>query len=493
MKKFICSAFFVEREENNMKTKERERKTPSVLAAGLSLLAVITTIVVSIKLNFGSPMAVFLGAAVSIFIALLLGNKWEDIQKEIVESVSKIVVAIIILLLVGILIGVWMIGGTLPSLIYFGLKTVSPSALIPLTFVLCLVTSVCTGTSFGSIATMGLAMFSIGINMGIPAPVIAGTIVSGAYFGDKMSPLSDTTNVAAAMSGTDLFSHIGSMLYTTVPATVVVFIIYLFLGMKYGSGTADTANVVLMMDTLESNFNISFAAILPLLLVLVLSALRVPSVITMGASGIVSILFAVTTQHAAFSDVMTVALKGFSCDTGLPMIDAILNRGGMTSMTSTIILMIFACMMSGALQRSQVLDVLVDNFLMKFIRSRSSLIVSTLAYCYVILMLTGSPTLGIIIPGKTLQKSYDELNINRKVLSRSLEDASTIGSPIIPWTSSTLYITGVLGISCSYIPYAFLCYIVPIFSVICAVTGFGIWNGKGEKIWGREKRKVAIQ
>lgn len=190
---------------------------PSLTISIIGLIAIIGVIVVGIKLNFGTQMAVFCGAVVAVIVAMLLGEKWPDIQDLLVEQINGVTVANIIIIEVGILVGIWLIGGALPTLIHFGLGVISPSAIVPLTFVLCAFTSLCTGTSYGSAATMGLAMLGIGLNMGINPALLAGAIVSGAYFGDKMSPMSDTTNVAPAMSGTDLYSHINSMLYTPSP------------------------------------------------------------------------------------------------------------------------------------------------------------------------------------------------------------------------------------------------------------------------------------
>lgn len=462
-----------------------KQKKPSMLVGVVSLAVIIAAIVISIKLNFGTQMSVFVGAVVTVMIALLLKVKWADIQKEALSNVANCGVALMILILVGMLVGTWLIGGTLPTLIYYGLKIISPKAIVPLTFVLCALTSVFTGTSFGSIATMGLAMFGIGVNMGIPAPVIAGAVVSGSYFGDKMSPMSDTTNVAPAMSGTDLYSHIGSMMYTTVPATVLALIIYIVIGLKYAGTAYDASAITLMSSTLAENFQINVICLIPLVMVLVLSILKVPSILAMGSSAVVSIILAAATQHIPVSEVMTAALNGYVSSTGVDMVDTILTRGGIKSMSGTIAIIFFSSIMAGALKTSGILDIFVE-MLLKVARSVKSVVCTTLVFGWGIVMLTGNQMLGIIIPGKTMGDLYDKLDVNRKVLSRSLEDSATIGSSIIPWSSAAAYITGVLGIGVGYIPYALLCYLVPVFSIICAFTGIGIWNTKGEPKWRKK-------
>ena len=465
------------------------KKELSVPVALFALLVIIASVVAGIRLSFGSQMSVFAGAVVAILIVMLLGFKWEDIQKKFVENVHGCIGCTMVLILVGLLVGTWIIGGTLPTLIYYGLEIITPSALVPLTFLLCALTSVFTGTSYGSIATMGLAMYGIGVNMGINPALIAGAVVSGSYFGDKMSPMSDTTNLAPAMAGTDLYSHISSMFYSTVPATVITFILYLILGRSSGM-SANVESISLIQDTLKANFNISPICMLPLVMILVLSAIRVPAILAMGSTVVVSVVLAALTQGASFSSIMSAAMSGYVSQTGVSMVDTILTRGGVKSMSGTISIIFFASLMAAALQAAGIVEILMDNVLRKIIKSRVSLIVSTLIYAYAMLLMTGNQVMGIIIPGKTMSELYDKLNVNRKVLSRTLEDSATIGSVLVPWGAGAAYAMGVLGCSLSYIPYAFLCYIVPVFSVLLAVTGIGIWDSKGNPIWKKKESAV---
>lgn len=451
-------------------------------AAVISLLAIVATIVIGLKLGFGAQMSVFAAAIVSVIAALLMKAKWADIQKAGMENIANYNMAFVILTMVGILISTWLIGGTLPSLIYYGLKLISPTAIVPLTFVLCSVTSVCTGTSFGCVATMGLALYGVGVNLGIPGGVIAGAVVSGAYFGDKMSPMSDTTNLAPAIAETDLYSHISSMLYTTVPATLVCIVLYYIIGASYAQDAFDPAAVVLMEETLAAHFNIHLICLLPLIMILVLAILKVPSIMAMGITAVVSVILAVLTQGANLADIMTVALNGYVSDTGVAMVDTILTRGGIKSMAGTFALLLFAGFMAGPMSAAGILDAF-EAILMKVVRSVRSLVVSTLIFGWGIILLTGNQMMGIVIPGKAMGQMYDRLDVNRKVLSRSLEDSATIFAAVVPWSTAAAYIMGVLGVGTEYIPYALLCYIVPVFSVLCAFTGFGIWDSQGQRAW----------
>ncbi|MCC8127178.1 MAG: Na+/H+ antiporter NhaC [Clostridiales bacterium] len=467
----------------------REKNHPGMLTATVSLIILIVVIIACMKMGFGTQMSVFAGAVVSVVIALLQKSKWDEIQTLSMENLSNCGVPLIILALVGILVGTWLIGGTLPTLIYYGLKIISPLAILPLSFVLCMLTSVFTGTSFGSMATMGLAMFGIGVNMGIPGTVLVGAIVSGAYFGDKMSPMSDTTNVAPAMAGTDLYSHIGSMMYTTLPATLAALILYIVIGLKYADTAFDATTVNLMIDTLEGSFNLTPICLLPLVMVLALSVLKVPSVLAMGAASVVSVIIAMLTQQVPVRSVMSAALNGYVSSTGVSIVDTILTRGGIASMIGTISIIFFSSFMAGALKSCGILDVFVE-MLLRVVTSTRSLIVTTLVFGWGIVMLTGNQMLGIIIPGKAMGDAYDKLDVHRKVLSRSLEDSATIGAPLIPWSSATAYITGVFGIGIGYIPFALLCWLVPVFSVLCACTGFGVWHSNESDVAKRGHEKT---
>jgi len=450
-----------------------------------ALIVIIASIVVSIKSGFGTQMSLLVGTMVSVIVAMLFGAKWEAIQKQTMVNLTNGGICFFILVLVGILVGVWLIGGTLPSMIYYGLEIVSPSAIVPLTFVLCAMTSVFTGTSFGSVATMGFAMHGIAVNMGVPGEVIAGAVVSGAYFGDKMSPMSDTTNLAPSNAGTDLYSHIASMCYTTIPATLVCLVLYIVVGMGYSSANYDPANVELIRKTLAANFKLSPICLFPLFMVLGLSAMRIPAMLAMGSTAVVSVVFATMTQGVPVAKIMGVALKGFVSHTGVKMVDIILSRGGISSMTGTLAIILFATVMGGALKASGIMDMFVEA-LLKVVKSSKSLIVATLCYSWGIVLLTGNQMLSLIMPASTMGELYDKLDVDRKVLSRSVEDAGTLSSAICPWAVASAFIQGVLGVGLGYIPYAFLCYIVPVFSIACAYTGYGVWNKNGEPLWKKK-------
>lgn len=456
--------------------KERTPRQPKVWEALLALIVVIAVVVAAIRTKVGIQMGLAMGGCTAIVFALLMGNKWYDIQDTVKRVVGDSATTLLILLSVGMMVGIWIIGGTVPTLLYYGLKICSPNIIVPLAFVLCAITSLFTGTSFGSIATMGLALFGVGTSMGISAPLMAGAVCSGAFFGDKMSPLSDTTNVAADMSGTPLYDHIGSMMYTTVPATVICLVLYTVLGIRNASANADLSNIELILDTLGANFNISVIALVPAVLVLLTSALKVPAVPAMLGCTAISGVFACLLQKISLSAMLGAAMNGFSSDTGVAMVDKILSRGGMTSMYSTVAIIILSATMGAVLEKSGVIDSLVNNVLLKAVHKPCGLILSTMVYCYSLLLISGHQVMPIILGGRTFRPAYDRMGIQSKVLSRTLEDTCTIGAPMVPWGTSCAYMFSVLGIGIAYIPYAFLCYIVPLFAILYACTGWFVWH-----------------
>lgn len=456
--------------------KEKTPRQPKVWEALLALVCVIAAVVAAIRGKVGIQMGLAMGACIAIVFALLMGNKWSDIQDTVKRVVGDSATTLLILLSVGMMVGIWIIGGTVPTLLYYGLKICSPNIIVPLTFVLCTITSLFTGSSFGSIATMGLALFGVGTSMGISAPLMAGAVCSGAFFGDKLSPLSDTTNVAADMSGTPLYVHIGSMMYTTIPATVICLVLYAVLGVKNASANADLSNIELMLDTLGANFNISIIALIPALLVLVTSAMKFPAVPVMLGCTAVSGVFACLLQKVSLSAMLGAAMNGFSSDAGVAMVDKILSRGGMVSMYSTVAIIILSATMGAVLEKSGVIESLVSNVLLKAVHKPCGLILSTMVYCYSLLLISGHQVMPIILGGRTFRPAYDRMGIESKVLSRTLEDTCTIGAPLVPWGTSCAYMFSVLGIGIAYIPYAFLCYIVPLFSVLYACTGWFVWR-----------------
>lgn len=460
---------------------EKQARVPSTLEASLALLISFVVVIIGIRLKAGMSAPLIAGAFAAGLFGVFFGFRWKDLQSAMTEGITNALPAIIILMLVGMIIGIWIIGGTVPTMVYYGLKLLNPKMFLAATFLLCSIVSTATGTSFGTVGTIGLALIGIGEGLGLPLPMVAGAIISGAYFGDKMSPLSDTTNVAPAMAGAELFDHIGSMLYTTLPAFIIALILYAILGIKFGGENVDIKAVNDILAALEGNFNLSLLTLIPPLLVIVMSLLRFPAIPSLTAAVAFSIIWAMIMQGADFKVILGVSMDGYVGKTGLASIDKLLTRGGLNSMMATNALILIAAAFGGILEKIGVLSTVV-NSLLKKVKSSGGLILSVLISCYLILLVTGNVMMAIILPGRTFKDVFAERGIAPRVLSRTLEDAGTIGGALVPWSVAGLLIFGVLKVPVlSYAPYAFLNWMVPVFSIIYGYTGFAIFKAKANK------------
>ena len=454
-----------------VESERRHQRMPSLPQAVWALAFVIAVIVVGIRQKVGMTAPLAMGAMAAACVSLLLGSSWRSVQQGIVQGISQSLAAVCIIILVGMLIGLWIVGGTVPTIIYYGLHLIYPEMFLPVTFVICCITSLATGTSFGTIGTVGLALMSIGLGLGVPSAMTAGAIASGAFFGDKMSPLSDTTNVAPAIAGTDLFKHIGSMLWTTVPAAVISFGLYWFIGRNYGAGQVNWETVNEIRSTLAGTFSLGAVTLIPAVLVILLSVFRLPALATLTLGICCSGLCAAFSQGLGFKALLAASMHGYSSATGVAMVDKILSRGGIDMMSGTLIMLIGAMAMGGLLEQSRVLSVIIEA-LMRHVRGALGLILSTIAACYATLGVTGNMMLAIILPGKTFKPVFDRMGIAPEVLSRTLEDAGTLGSVLVPWGIPALFLMGALSVDASFIPYVFLSLISPLFAILYAATGF---------------------
>ena len=465
------------------------RKAPSAGLAVCSFLAIVAVLVVLINLGVDTTMSLFVATIMAAIVAFSLKIPWPETENVLLKTVADCIPTFVIVIMVGMLVGIWIAGGTVPALMYYGMMVVSPAILVPLAFLLCFLTSEFTGTSFGSIATMGVAFVGIASTTSIPMPLVIGAVVCGAWFGDRMSPMSDTTNLASGVSRVPLYTHINSMLYTAVPAAVIAFVLYAVAGIVMGGGATDPESQQLIMNTLADNYNMSLLLILPALMVLVVSALRMPAFLGFGLTIIVSVLFAMCTQGLGFVEVMNYAANGFSIETGAgSMVDNMLNRGGISSMTGLLITFMVASLMGGVIKATGILEVLARDVLLKVIKNRTVLVIITLIYGYVVNFLAaGGQTVSIIVTQQTFEEAYDRLNVDRRVLSRCLEDSATLSAPIVPWGVATLFVMATLGCGLEYIAYCWFIFLVPVFAVVCAVTGIGMWDADGNRMWGKYK------
>lgn len=459
---------------------ERVIKTPSVIGALLTSITLIAILLLSVVVfEVEIQLALFICLIIVACYAIFLGYKWQEVEKMMMDGISSILIAVMILLLIGTVIATWIASGTIPYIIYAGLQLISPRFFLVSAFLTCSFMSIATGSSWSSAGTVGIAFMGIGAGLGINPAMTAGAIVSGAYFGDKMSPFSDTTNLSAALSGTTLFEHIGSMLWTTIPASIISIAIYTFMGFTNKTGgTVDPATIDIYLTNLEANFNLSPVLLLPIAILVIVVVKKAPAIPGLVVSALTGAVFAMIFQKTSFIEVGTFMFEGFSIDTGVAQIDTLLNRGGLFNMLWTVSFYFMAAMLGSVLDKTGALRVLLEK-LSRVTRSVGSLVTSTLVSVFSMCVFTGSLESGMLITSKLFGPAYDKLNLDRKVLSRSLEDAGTMLAAFIPWNSNGVYMATTLGVATlSYAKYSFLGMTTPIIAIILAFTGIGIFYKK---------------
>ncbi|OPJ55814.1 Na+/H+ antiporter NhaC [Alkalithermobacter paradoxus] len=451
---------------------KRELTLPIALIPILSLVLFLSIAVFKYE---ASPHIPLIGASVvASLLAIYLGYTWNEIEEGILKSLNMGMQAMLILMIIGTIIGTWILSGVVPTMIFYGLNILSPSIFLVATTIICSVVSLATGSSWTTVGTVGIALLGVGQGLDIPIHIVAGAIISGAYFGDKMSPLSDTTNLAPAMSGANLFDHIRHMAYTTVPAYVIALILYGVIGLRYGGGNVNPESINVILDALKSNFNINPLLLLPPVLVIMLVVFKVPAIPGLIGGSIIGGLFAVIFQGSNLSEIIEVAHYGFSSETGIEVVDSLLSRGGLDSMMWTVSLIITALSFGGILESTGVLETIAENIL-KLAKGTGSLILVTIVSGIVANLVTGDQYLAIVVPGRMYKDSYDKRDLHPKNLSRTLEDAGTLTSSLIPWNTCGAYMWTTLGVHpFAYLPYAFLNILNPLIAVIYGYTGFTI-------------------
>ncbi|PSU34844.1 Na+/H+ antiporter NhaC [Photobacterium lutimaris] len=440
-------------------------------------------------------------AAFTGFIAYRMGYNWDDIMGAIVEKLAKAMPVILILVSVGGLIASWMVSGTIPYMVYWGLKVISPEYILIAAFFVTSVVSVCTGTSWGSAGTVGVALMGVAAGLDVSLAAAAGAVVSGAYFGDKISPLSDSTNFAPVVSGTTLYEHIQHMLYTTLPGFVIASVVFFFAG-QHGdvTGVAEPQKVVEILAGIESLYNLNILLVIPPAMILwgaltkkpVIPLMLTASAIALGL-GMVLQGFSLQQGFQAYVDGFNISMfsaNGHAIDAIIPDVSKLLNRGGLFSMMSTILLVFCAFAFAGILSLTGALNVVLGHFL-HMIRSTGQLILSTVIATITVVFTTSDGKLALLIPGELFQNAYRKMGLDTKNLSRTIEDAGTIIEPLVPWTAAGVYMAGTLGVSTlDYLPWAIQCYTGVIFAIIYGFTGFGIAKAPVDKASANKEQQT---
>ncbi len=478
------------------KQHEKKKAIPLWLAL-LLLVLLISMLALSVGLfsdnsSYGpNQIALLLAAGIASLVGLRLGLYGKDLEHAMVEGITLALRACLILLAVGSLIGSWMLAGTAPAVIYFGLGILDPAWFYPAALIICALVSLSIGSSWTTAGAIGLALIGIAQIMGLSLPVTAGAVISGAYFGDKMSPLSDTTNLSPAMVGADLFVHIRHMAWTTGPSVLIALVIFAVMGLNAEAGQAPAGEINAARDLLERNFSIGIPALLPLALLLTLAMRKVPAFPSISIGALAGCVVALIWQPdlvrnfadpdgglpawaASIKGLFMALADGFSIETGDAALDELLSRGGMSSMLNTIWLIMSAMCFGGVMERTGLLQRIVDA-LMKGVRGTGSLITTTVLTCIGMNVIAADQYIAIVLPGRMYRLEFERRGLAPQNLSRTLEDAGTMTSALVPWNTCGAFMAATLGVpTLSYLPYAFVNLLNPVIAIIYGMTNFTI-------------------
>lgn len=463
-------------------------KSPSFKTALIPIIALVLLLSLNVYIykddsSYGpNQMSLLIAAVLSGLIGVFyLKIPYKKLENKTFDSVNVALPAVGILLVVGSLIGVWILNGVVPSMIYYGIKLINPTLFLPVTLVICSVVSVATGSSWSTVGTVGIALIGIGSTLGIPEGMVAGAIVSGSYFGDKMSPLSDTTNLAPAMAGANLFDHIQHMLFTTGPAMLLSFLGFLGIGVFYVGAEINPVEIEKTLTMLDSTFNITpWLFTLPLI-VFILVYKKVPALPALIAGTFLGVLYVAIFQgklvasmvdefslKSFYSLTLSTAYDGFKIETGNVMVDKLLSRGGMSSMLNTVWLIFMAMVFGGIMEATGMLNAIATGVL-KAVRGIGSLVAATVGSGVFLNLTTSDQYISIVVTGRMFKNAYQDYGLKPKNLSRAVEDSATVTSVLIPWNTCGAYFSSVMGVATlSYLPFAFFNLLTPILSIILA-------------------------
>lgn len=467
-------------------------RLPNKVEAAVPIVVLLAIMISNYALGWGQDphIPVLFACAVAMIIGRICGHTYKEMLAGALDAVSQSLEAIIIILCVGCLIGSFEWCGTIPSVVYYGLKCISPGMFLPLACILCAIVGIALGSAWTVVATLGIAFMAIGTTMGLNQGLIAGMILSGACCGDKFSPLSDSTNLAAGSAQTGLFDHVRAMVTTTFPSLVIAIVIYAVISIKGSSNYDPQIADELSQAILDHYDYMSPILLLPVVFIIVVAVLKIPAIPAVLMISVMGCIFAVIFQGATFSDCITMMHYGYSAEVENELCNTLINRGGMDSMLWTNNLVIIAVGFGGILQKIGAVESLLGS-LIKKVRTPFQLIVVTILTSMFCITTMCDQYLGLIIPSSMYKDKFDELGLARNMLSRTLEDGGTLWSPLIPWSSCGAYHSSVLGVSTfAYLPFCFMNIINPIFAIVTASWGGNILYADGTRtnIFGKLKK-----
>ncbi len=461
-------------------------RQPSVLQACIPITVLVLLLSLSVYLfgedsSYGpNQIALCVGAAAAALVGWKNGKSWLEIEESIIHGITVAIKPLLILFCVGSLIGSWILSGTVPTMIYYSLLILDPSIFYSASCIICALIALSIGSSWTVAGTVGIALIGAAAGLGMSLEITAGAIISGSYFGDKMSPLSETTNLAPAVAGTDLFGHIGHMIWTTFPSIVITLILFTVIGFNIDTSNT-SSNLEITLQLLSENFSINVFMLVPVIMLLIMANKKFPPIPTILTGVILGILIALIFQQGAisslsretesnaltlFKGIWITLFDGFALNSGNDTLDNLMTRGGMSSMLSTVWLVLCAMVFGGVMEKTGLLKRLVDHAL-SFAHNTGTLIATTIATCIGANIITSDQYISVVLPGRMYKLEYQSRRIDPRVLSRTLEDAGTITSPLIPWNTCGAYMSATLGVATiAYLPFCFFNIINPFVALI---------------------------
>ena len=467
---------------------------PTVMQALLPVGSLVLLLSCSVYLfgedaSYGpNQIALCVGAAVAALIGWHNGQSWQATEASIVAGIAVAIKPCLILFSVGVLIGTWIMAGTVPTMIYYSLQILDPGIFYAASCVICAFIALSIGSSWTVAGTVGIALIGAAAGLGLSPEITAGAIISGAYFGDKMSPLSETTNLAPAVAGTDLFTHIGHMVWTTVPSIILALLLFVTIGLRIDA-PASADNLAITLQLITENFAINPLLLLPVAVLLVMANRKFPPIPTILSGAMLAAGLALVFQRPAiialpgdapnlalalFRGIWLTLFDGFVLHSGNATLDQLMTRGGMSSMLNTVWLILCAMIFGAVMEHTGLLRTLV-SYALSFVHGTGSLIATTIATCIGANLITSDQYISLVLPGRMYKPEYQHRRLDMKNLSRTLEDSGTITSPLIPWNTCGAYMAGTLGVATfAYLPYCFFNLINPLIAIIYGFLGYKI-------------------
>ena len=472
--------------------KKAERKATFGLSLAVMTVVILILVGSILVLKLDPHIPLIMCTFVLVFYGLYLHITWADMMGSAVKSISECVEAIIIMMSIGMVVGAWVSCGTVPFIIYWGLKIFSPAFLLPFAVVLCALMSTLTGSSWTTVGTIGVAFMGIGLAMGINPAIVAGAIVCGSFFGDTQSPMSDGCNFATAISGAGLYNGVKGMMISNIPALLIGIVIYVFIGMRYTSGDVGAAALGIeeTLNGLATGFNLTPAVLIPPVLLIILIAIKFPAVPTMIAAAFSGCLCSILFQGNSIAASLGFMMKGYVGNTGVEAVDKIVSRGGLSGMMNTVAIVILSMWMAGVLQRTGIMHAILAK-IAGLVKKIGSLVATTTVTTFIFSYIAADPYLAMMLPSKVYGEEYDKLGYDRSVLCRSVSSA-VFFAPMVPWGSGGLYTAATLGVAVTaYLPYYFVGFIAPVLTIIFAYLGIGMYRAK-ERVKEKELKTAQV-